>query len=192
MWLTDTIVAADVLTGQHHSQCCVRKSDQQTQLWLQMCWPVIKYQCCVREDNQQTHSVKWRHNERDCVSNHSRLDCLLNRLFRRRSKKTSKLRVWPFVRGIHRRPVNSPHKWPVTQKMFPFDDVTVCVCKCIISHQLSQCCVREDNQQTHVWLHMHDMGWVVIMFVIAIGDDYRFAVFGLVTKLWLKFQGLFY
>ena len=28
-----------------------------------------------------------------------------------------------FVRGIHRRPVNSPHKWPVTRKMFPFDDV---------------------------------------------------------------------
>ena len=28
-----------------------------------------------------------------------------------------------FVRGIHRRPVNSPHKWPVMRKMFPFDDV---------------------------------------------------------------------
>ena len=28
-----------------------------------------------------------------------------------------------FVRGIHRRPVNSPHKWSVTQKMFPFDNV---------------------------------------------------------------------
>ena len=28
-----------------------------------------------------------------------------------------------FVRGIHRRPVNSPHKWPVTRKMFTFDDV---------------------------------------------------------------------
>ena len=27
------------------------------------------------------------------------------------------------VRGIHRGPVNSPHKWPVTRKMFPFDDV---------------------------------------------------------------------
>ena len=25
--------------------------------------------------------------------------------------------------GIHRRPVISPHKWPVTRKMFPFDDV---------------------------------------------------------------------
>ena len=28
-----------------------------------------------------------------------------------------------FVRRIHRWPVNSPHKWPVTRKMFPFDDV---------------------------------------------------------------------
>ena len=28
-----------------------------------------------------------------------------------------------FVRGIHRGPVNSPHKWPVKRKMFPFDDV---------------------------------------------------------------------
>ena len=28
-----------------------------------------------------------------------------------------------FVRGIHRSPVNPLHKWPVTRKMFPFDDV---------------------------------------------------------------------
>ena len=28
-----------------------------------------------------------------------------------------------FVWRIHRGPVNSPHKWPVTRKMFPFDDV---------------------------------------------------------------------
>ena len=27
------------------------------------------------------------------------------------------------VRGIHRRSVNSLHKWPVTRKMFPFDDI---------------------------------------------------------------------
>ena len=27
-----------------------------------------------------------------------------------------------FVREIHRGTVNSPHKWPVTLKMFPFDD----------------------------------------------------------------------
>ena len=28
-----------------------------------------------------------------------------------------------FVWGIHRGPVDSPHKWPVTRKMLPFDDV---------------------------------------------------------------------
>ena len=30
-----------------------------------------------------------------------------------------------FVRGIHRKPVNSLHKWPVTRKMFPFYDVVM-------------------------------------------------------------------
>ena len=38
-------------------------------------------------------SLRRRHNDRDSVSNHQPHDCLLNRLFRRRSKKTSKLRV---------------------------------------------------------------------------------------------------
>ena len=36
-----------------------------------------------------------------------------------------------FVWGIHRGPVNSPHKWPVTRKMFPFDDVITSVAKTI-------------------------------------------------------------
>ena len=33
-----------------------------------------------------------------------------------------------FVRGIHRWPVNSPHKWPVTRRIFPFDDVIMLRC----------------------------------------------------------------
>ena len=149
-----------------------------------------------------TPTLQWRHNEHGGVSNHRRLDCLVNRLFRRRSKKTLKLRVaglceenpavtggvpsqraskaenvstwWrnhglglhvgfihytdvtmspmasqitclgivystiysgadqrklqssaslAFVRRIHWGPVNSPHRRPVTRKMFPFDDV---------------------------------------------------------------------
>ena len=37
--------------------------------------------------------LRWRHNGLDIVSNHQPHHCLLNRLFRRRSKKTSKLRV---------------------------------------------------------------------------------------------------
>ena len=43
--------------------------------------------------------LQWRHNERDDVSNHRRLDCLLNCLFRRRSKKTSKFRVTGLCAG---------------------------------------------------------------------------------------------
>ena len=42
---------------------------------------------------------RWRHNERDSVSNHQPDDCLLNRLFTRRSKKTSKLRVSSLCAG---------------------------------------------------------------------------------------------
>ena len=32
-----------------------------------------------------------------------------------------------FVRGIHRGPMNSPQNWPVTRKMFPFDDVIMII-----------------------------------------------------------------
>ena len=38
-------------------------------------------------------TLRWRHNGRDGVSNHQPHNCLLNRLFRRRSKKISKFRV---------------------------------------------------------------------------------------------------
>ena len=69
-----------------------------------------------------TH-IHWLHNGRDGVSIHQPYDCLLNRVFQRKSKKISKLRVTGFVRGIHRGPVNFPHKWPVARKMFPFYDV---------------------------------------------------------------------
>ena len=40
-----------------------------------------------------TKVLQWRHNDRDGVSDHRCLDCLLNRLFRGRSKKTTKPRV---------------------------------------------------------------------------------------------------
>ena len=44
-------------------------------------------------------SLQWRHNERDGDSNHRRLHCLPNRLFRRTSKTTSKLRVTGLCEG---------------------------------------------------------------------------------------------
>ena len=44
-------------------------------------------------------ALQWRHNGRNGVSNHRHLQCLLNRLFRRRSTKTSKLRVTGICAG---------------------------------------------------------------------------------------------
>ena len=53
-----------------------------------------------------------------------------------------------FVRGIHRGPVNSPHKWPVTRKLFPFDDVIMKTLhlypnyKCLVTTQSNICSVN--------------------------------------------------
>ena len=47
-------------------------------------------------------TLQWRHNERDGVSNHQSDHCLPERLFRRRSKKTSKLRVTGLCEGDSR------------------------------------------------------------------------------------------
>ena len=44
-------------------------------------------------NKQHILALHWRHNGQDRVSNHQPHDCLLNRLFRRRSEKISKLRV---------------------------------------------------------------------------------------------------
>ena len=73
------------------------------------------------------YSLQWRHNGHISVSNHQPHDCWLNRLFRRRSKKTLKLRVTGHCAGNS--PVNSPHKGPITRKMFPFDDVSWFLCE---------------------------------------------------------------
>ena len=48
---------------------------------------------------KKCYSLRWRHNGCDSVSNHQPHHCLLNRLFRNRSKKTSKLRVTDLCPG---------------------------------------------------------------------------------------------
>ena len=52
-----------------------------------------------------------------------------------------------FVRGIHRGPVNSPHKLPVTRKMFSFDDV-------IMSIPMSNPC-------SNICYSIHVPGWLL-------------------------------
>ena len=60
-----------------------------------------------------------------------------------------------FVREIHRGPVNFPHKWPVTRKMFPFDDV-------IMDDGLSACSYQLFLNQYHFivdWTCMNTLHW---------------------------------
>ena len=55
--------------------------------------------------------------------NNRRLDGLLNRLFRRNSKKYQSSALLAFVEGIQRWLVNSPYEGPITRKIFLFDDI---------------------------------------------------------------------
>ena len=76
-----------------------------------MIWVIsVLVSCCVSWPHDGPHqiparkiagcaSLQWRHNERDSVSNHQPHDGLLNRLFRRRSQKTSKLGVTGLCAG---------------------------------------------------------------------------------------------
>ena len=61
-------------------------------LWLQMCPWKLSFTAA-------DCSLQWCHNGHDSVSNHQPHDCLLNRLFKRRSKKTSKLRFTGLCAG---------------------------------------------------------------------------------------------
>ena len=78
---------------------------------VSICWRHHALRC-------KSVPLQWRHTGRNGVSNYLPHDCLLNRLFGCKSKKTSKLRVTGLCGGIHRWPVNSPHKGPVTRFFF--------------------------------------------------------------------------
>ena len=87
--------------------------------------------------------LQWRHNERDGVSNHRHIDCLLNSLFRCRIKKTSKAWVTVFSENP---PEYSPHKGPVKRKMFPFADVIMVI-------------VYRNSNQKHTTITQHCYLW---------------------------------
>ena len=74
-----------------------------------------------------TFTLHWRHNERNGVSNHRRLDCLLSLLFRRRSKKTSKPRVTALCEGNPPVTAGFPSQRSITAEMLPFDNVSMTI-----------------------------------------------------------------
>ena len=90
--------------------------------------------------------TKWRHNRRDSVSNHQPHDCLLNRLFRRRSKKTSKLRVTGLCA------VNSPGTSEFPAQMASYaENVSICWRHHVISSFLLAEEVWTNNRVNDYW-----------------------------------------
>ena len=77
-------------------------------------------------------SLQWRNNGRDGVSNHQLIILYSNVYSGADQRKHQNSASLAFVRGIHRWPMNSPHKWPVTRKMFPFDDIIMMFVSCDI------------------------------------------------------------
>ena len=67
-------------------------------------------------------TLQWRHNECDGISNHQPRDCLRNRLFRYKWKKT-KLRVTGLCAGNLPVTVEFPAQRARNAEMYPFDDV---------------------------------------------------------------------
>ena len=70
-----------------------------------------------------------------------------------------------FVRGIHRWPVNSPHQWPVTRKMFPFDDVIMWIDALIVltritTRQATARMYAEDNMTAYLIGYSQSILWI--------------------------------
>ena len=151
--------------------------------WQLMSQPVIyissKWHIRFSVNVSLGRALQWRHKERDGVSNHQPRDCLLNRLFRRRSTKTSKLRLTGLCEGNS--PVNSPHKGPVTRKMFPFDDVIMVefymstfimgyktyeeyVKKIYVLNMMRTMCITRYLRLAYIWAHRsYTTVWHVIV-----------------------------
>ena len=82
-----------------------------------------------------THSsLQWRHNEQ-WASQITSLTNVYSTVYSGPDQTNHQSSAsLAFVRGIHRGPVNSPHKWPVTRKMLSFDDVIMLRISRPVSH----------------------------------------------------------
>ena len=107
-------------------------------LEIMQCRNISTFMCC--HVGASLITLQWLHNGHDGVSNHWRIDCLLNRLFRSRSKKTSKFRITGFCKGNSPGPVNYPHKAAVTRKIFLFDDVIMTRPRAVMEMKLIREC----------------------------------------------------
>ena len=112
--------------------------------------------------NNVFKSLQWRH-ERIGVSNHRPHDCLLKRLFRRRSKKTSKLRATGLCAWNSPVTGESPHKGPVTRNMILGDSSNKCKTLCCFQSIYGECyaliCMVTASSVAHLCNHHVQLCW---------------------------------
>ena len=99
---------------------------------------------------QTAYSLQWRHNGRYGVSKHQPPDCLLNRLFWRRSKKISTLRVTGLLCGKF-----TGHRWiPRTNGQLHGKCVHLITSSCYVQtayHDTSHwCLIRRINDNMYI------------------------------------------
>ena len=78
-----------------------------------------------------------------------------------------------FVRGIHRWPVNCPHKGPVTRKMFPFDEVIMITNKPVDQRDLpfGQGFLVAGWQNNNLPVGHYELVWIIIRSIIMTNSD---------------------
>ena len=134
------------------SQC--RQWRKCHQKWKHSRFSVRRVHC-----HTQASTLRWRHNDHAGVSNHQPHGCLLNRLFRRKSKKTSKLRVTGLCMG------NSPGTGEFPAQMASY------------------------AENVSIWWRHHVDDWVMLMSFIFFGTSGRKFYLSIITyttgRMWL-------
>ena len=98
--------------------------DHHTPSWLRHSHHGVHFTLLV--EHLCTCSLQWRHNECNGVSNHQPQIVYSTVYSGADQRKHESSASMAFVQGIHRWPVNSPHKGPVMQKLCLFDDIIMC------------------------------------------------------------------
>ena len=113
--------------------------------YLNHCWLIVNL---TLRNKFEWNPLQWRHSGHDGISNHQPHDCLLNRLFKTQIKENIKApSYWPLYGEFTGDRLNSPHKWPVAWKMFPFDDVIMLKNFTTFSYKqwIPACCLQNGN-----------------------------------------------
>ena len=121
-----------------------------------------KVKCLINPDGYgKSGDITMTSHEPHAVPNHRSFNCLLNSPCGPTSKRHQSPHYWPFVRGMHRWPDNSPHKGPVMRKKLSFDDVIMSATKLCTFGTFStfhERCLHYDPNSMRSWISLNPQG----------------------------------